>query len=226
MKVLLLLIFILFPFTSNAFQIDSMIKVANSNNENHLIVTGNSSSREFIYVTLSELISKDNKTKEITYNADNASKWPIVAEPAEIVVSNGEEVKVSIVKKYKESSNDRIFGITFTPDTINKNTNQKYSLPFGYKTWFIVPGTSKLTGQIDVVKDQKPNKYIISNDTNKALDITINLCDTSEKMCRASLLLKPWTKKDITLANSRKNPTFIFHAYENGSKQEVKRISL
>ncbi|EDZ6276216.1 hypothetical protein GSC38_004785, partial [Salmonella enterica] len=101
-----LFFFILFPFTSNAFQIDSMIKVADSNNENHLIVTGNSSSREFLYITLSELISdENNQTKEIVYNADNISIWPIVAQPAEIIVSNGEQVKVDIVKKYEASSN-------------------------------------------------------------------------------------------------------------------------
>lgn len=222
-----LFFFILFPFTSNAFQIDSMIKVADSNNENHLIVTGNSSSREFLYITLSELISdENNQTKEIVYNADNISIWPIVAQPAEIIVSNGEQVKVDIVKKYEASSNDRVFGIMFTPDIINKNVTNKYNIPFGYKTWFIVPGTSKLTGRIDVYKGKEPYKYIINNDTNKVLDINIKSCDGAKKECLNNLLLKPWTKKNVTLENNKQSHVFIFYAYESGSKKEVKRISL
>lgn len=90
--------------------------------------------------------------------------WPISAEPADIIISSGEQVKIKINKNYTPVGGDRIFGINFSPDTLNDNDRNQYNIPFGYKAWLIVPGTESESGTVDVSK--------VSEKTNISLKTT------------------------------------------------------
>ncbi|EEP9809406.1 hypothetical protein PP836_004873 [Salmonella enterica] len=215
------------PFTVNAFTVDSMVKVAGK--ENYFFVSGNSNDREYLYITLSELISdKNNRSHEVVFDATNVAAWPVVAEPADVIVSAGEQVKIKIIKNYVSSGNDRIFGITFTPDVLDENSDKKYNLPLGYKSWFIVPGTDPVTGSPEVRKGERTGDYIISNNTNKVMNVKINYCThTDEKDCTAQLITRPYSNKKFSLGNNVSSAEITFYTVSaDQNNKPVKKIKL
>lgn len=224
MKVIYCLLFL--PFYASAFHVDSMIK--NADNEDYFIITGSDQRREYIYVTLSELVSdKDGKAQEVNYNANNVMEWAIVAEPSEVVVSSGEKVKVKIKKNYNNSGSDRVFGVTFTPDAINTKKNNDVDIPFGYKSWFIVPGKDEMHGDISVTKGKTSGEYNIHNNSNKVIDVRINHCQSQiSTNCTSKMITRAWSNKKIKLESNVNNVEFKFILLADNSKKIIKRIIL
>ncbi|EMW72913.1 hypothetical protein EC2747800_3437 [Escherichia coli 2747800] len=215
--------FLLFPFFSCAFSVDSMIKF--SGEDDFFLVNGNSKEREYIYVTLSELISeKNNRRDEIFYNADNVPLWPISAEPTDIIISSGEQVKIKINKNYTPVGGDRIFCINFSPDTLNDNDRNQYNIPFGYKAWLIVPGTESESGTVDVSKVSEKNKYIIKNNTNKVMDVWADYCGSyNNNKCRVQLITRPYSEKKIEIDSNNNPIEFTFSIYIGRERKLIKR---
>lgn len=219
--------FLFSSFSVNAFTVDSMVKVAGK--ENYFLVSGNSNDREYLYITLSELISdKNNRSHEVVFDANNVTAWPVVAEPADVIVSAGEQVKIKIIKNYVSSGNDRIFGVTFTPDVLDENSGKKYNLPLGYKSWFIVPGTDPITGSPGARKGEHTGDYIISNSTNKVMNVKINYCDhPGEKDCTAQIITRPYSDKKVSLGNNVTSAEIDFYTVSGEqNKTAVKKIKL
>lgn len=221
MKILYFLL--LLPFFSCAFSIDSMIKF--SDKDDFFLVNGNSKEREYVYVTLSELISdKNNRHHEIFYDASNVTRWPVSAEPSEIIVSSGEQVRVRINKNYRPVGEDRIFGISFSPDTLHDKKNNQYNIPFGYKAWLIVPGKDPLSGTVDVSKATGKNRYVIKNDTNKVMDVRADYCGSNnEKKCRSQLIARPYSEKTIEIDSNDIPVEFAFSVSTGNDKKIIKR---
>ncbi|HCK0391762.1 TPA: hypothetical protein NM844_000921 [Salmonella enterica] len=219
----------LMPLTSSAFDIDGMIKV--SDTEDFFLVNGSGSGREYLYVTLSELISdQNNKYHEIIFDAGNVTIWPIIAEPSEVIVSKGEQVKVKIIKKYHSSGADRIFGVTFTPDVIEPNKegkNKKINLPLGYKSWFIVPGKEPMIGTLNVRKGEHTGDYIINNNTNKVMNIKVNYCNyANEHGCITQIISRPYAEKKVSLGSNVKLAEIEFYNISGDQAKPVKKIKL
>lgn len=214
---------LLFPLFSFAFSIDSMIKF--SEGDDFFLVSGNNKEREYIYVTLSELISdKNNKYHEVLYDANNITQWPISASPSEIIVSTGEQVRVRINKNYERIGKDRIFGVMFNPDTLNNKNGNLYNVPFGYKAWLIIPGTDPLSGSVDVNRVSNKNRYFIRNDTNKVIDISVEYCDERDiKNCKSQLIVRPYAEKTIEINSDNKPVEFNFFVGTGANKKSIKR---
>ncbi|HAK6119782.1 TPA: hypothetical protein H2R31_004931 [Salmonella enterica] len=219
---------LLVPFWASAFSIDSMIKFSDSDKDNYFLVSGNNKGREYIYVTLSELISdKNNRHHEIFYDASNVTRWPVSAEPADIIVSPGEQVRVVIHKNYRSSGEDRIFGIMFNPDTLNNKNSNQYNIPFGYKAWLIVPGTDPMTGTVDVSKAAGKNRYIVKNDTNKVMNIRTDYCGKTENQnCKSQLIARPYSEKTVEINSNGTPVKFSFYTGAGKGEKPVKRKTL
>lgn len=219
----------LMPLTSSAFNIDGMIKV--SDTEDFFLVNGSGNGREYLYVTLSELISdQNNKYHEVIYDANNVTIWPIIAEPSEVIISQGEQVKVKILKNYHSSGADRIFGVTFTPDVIETNKEgkeKKINLPLGYKSWFIVPGKEPMVGSLNVRKGEQTGDYIINNNTNKVMNIKVNYCSfTNESGCVTQIISRPHSDKKISLGSNVKLAEIEFFTISGDQTKPVKKVKL
>lgn len=198
--------------------------------EDFFIVSGNSKNREFIYVTLSELVSdKGRKPHEIFYDASNVTRWPVSVEPSEVIVSSDEQVRVKIRKNYRESGSDRIFGVMFTPDTLGggEYNSNKYNIPFGYKAWLIIPGTDPLIGSIGVEKTKKSNKFNVKNNSNKVIDIWADYCSHAKiNSCRSQLISRPYSEKTIEINSNGYPVEFSFYTTTSENKELIKRIVL
>lgn len=217
---------LLLPFYTYAFSIDSMIKF--SDKDDFFLVNGNSNDREYVYITLSELISdKNNRHHEIFYDAGNVTRWPISAEPSEIIVSYGEQVRVGINKNYRPAGEDRIFGINFSPDTLHDKNSNQYNIPFGYKAWLIVPGTDPVSGTVDVSKTTGKNRYVVKNGTNKVMDVRAEYCGSdNDKKCKSQLIVRPYSEKNIELDSNGYPVEFSFSVSTGNEKKIIKRTIL
>ncbi|EKN4706584.1 hypothetical protein JE941_002713 [Yersinia ruckeri] len=216
----------LLPFSAHAFNVDSMVKYYNK--EDSFILTGDKKdSREYIYTTISELTAVNGESVENNLSSSSVASWPVIAEPSEIILSDGDQVKVKIEKIYESSGGDRIFGITFTPDLMGKNDNKNYNIGFGYKAWMIVPGNNPLQGDMSVARSDALGSYVIKNGTNKVLEVDINYCGDNvlEKTCSGQLFIRPGVVKKTVLGSQARNAVFSF--YSGGDKNKpLKKINL
>lgn len=203
-----------------------------SNREDFFIIKGNNeSSREYVYIKLSELITSPNKkSHEIDYTNKNVRDWPIIADPAEIIVESGEEVKVKILKNYPDSENDRIFGLTFIPDTINSKEDKKYNISFGYKTWFVIPSNAPMVGTLSAYKGNKLGDYAIKNDTNKVMEVTLDYCNQKlsgkEDKCTGQLIAAPYSTKNFSLGKDVNSVEIKFYLGGSSKKEPVKKVTI
>ncbi|EPC4783751.1 hypothetical protein Q1B84_004776 [Salmonella enterica] len=220
--------FLLLSFTASAFNTDSMVKISESEQEDYFLVSGSGSGREYVYVTLSELISDgNNKSHEVVFDASNVTIWPVVAEPSEIIVSSGEQVKVKITKNYVPSGEDRIFGITFTPDVLNQEQGKTYNIPLGYKSWFIVPGNEPLVGNVSTRKGEHKGDYVISNNTNKVMNVKITYCNAPDgKNCMVQMTSRPYSDKKISLGDKVTSAEMAFYTVSGKQNKPFKKIKL
>ncbi|PLC60646.1 hypothetical protein B9P82_23825 [Citrobacter sp. L55] len=217
---------LLLPFTAYAFNVDSMVKYQNK--EDFFILTGDKKdSREYIYTTISELKAVKGKSVEDDLSLSNVASWPVIAEPSEIILGEGDQVRVKIEKNFEATDEDRIFGITFTPDLIGQKGQKKYNIGFGYKVWMIVPGNAPLKGDVFVEKSSVSGSYIIKNSTNKVLEVDINYCgnERESNSCRGQLFIRPGVDKKVELGVKTKKAEFSFYAGGDKNKM-LKKIDL
>ncbi|EDI1752819.1 hypothetical protein SIL91_004998 [Salmonella enterica] len=229
MKLIYSLSFLSFlSFAASAFNVDSMTKVSESEQEDYFLVSGGGHGREYVYVTLSELISDgNNKSHEVVFDASNVTVWPVVAEPSEIIVSSGEQVKVKIAKNYVSSGVDRIFGITFTPDVLDENQGKVYNISLGYKSWFIVPGSDPLAGDVSARKGERKGDYVISNNTNKVMNVKFTYCNSpGGKDCVVQMTTRPYSDKKVSLGDKVTSTEIGFYTISGDKNTPVKKIKL
>lgn len=229
MKLIYSLSFLSFlSFSASAFNVDSMMKVSESEQEDYFLVSGGGHGREYVYVTLSELISDgNNKSHEVVFDASNVTVWPVVAEPSEIIVSSGEQVKVKIAKNYVPSGADRIFGITFTPDVLSEEQEKTYNISLGYKSWFIVPGSEPLVGNVSAGKGEHKGDYVISNKTNKVMNVKITYCNAPDgKDCMVQMAIRPYSDKKVSLGDKVTSTEVDFYTVSGDQNTPVKKIKL
>ncbi|EFM8799895.1 hypothetical protein H9N62_004938 [Escherichia coli] len=221
-----LFIFFLLPISAYAFNVDSMVKYHNK--DNYFVLTGDKKdSREYIYTTITELTTENGKNIEKEFMSSNISSWPVITEPSEIILGEDDKVRVKVDKTFENTKEDRVFGITFTPDLLGGGQGKKYNIGFGYKVWMVVPGNSPLKGDVSVVSGGVQGGYIINNNTNKFIEMDVNYCgnDPESSSCKGQLFIRPNSDKKLILEKKVKNVVFRF--YINGDKnKEIKTISL
>ncbi|EDN6746595.1 hypothetical protein RQ094_003883 [Salmonella enterica] len=225
-------VLILLPSLSNAFTVDAMFKYANK--EDFFIIKGDKKQeREYLYITLSELSTpSEGKSGEMDFSPETVSSWPVLVQPSEIALDEGEQVKVKVIKNdnVPPSLNDRIFGLTFVPDVLKNQRDKTYNVMFGYKVWFIVPGQGPLTGDVTVIKDFHGGDYTVKNGTNKVLAVDINYCTQGEKRsndCSNQLIAGPGSVKKVSLGQQIRTAEFSFYpGSENNKNNLVKKVRL
>ncbi|MGY0144668.1 hypothetical protein [Edwardsiella tarda] len=217
-------LFFLLPFSAQAFNTDAMVKFYDK--EDFFVLSGDKKdTREYVYATLSELVSVNGKQQEIEYSSENVANWPIFADPSEVILGNNEQVRIRVEKNYKNTDDDRVFGITFIPDLMGGG-NKNYNIGFGYKVWMIIPGVKPLEGDMAVTRGLRNGEYVVKNRTNKVLEVDVNYCDSIQgKSCRAQLFIRPNIEKKIALDMSAKTAEFSFYVSNKGSVP-VKKIKL
>lgn len=221
------LLFILFIVShqANAFRVDSLLKVMNNQDNSIVISSDLQNGREFIHMTLSEVIMNGkNKGEEVPLAMNNVSSWPVLIEPAAVVLNAGDEIRLKIIRNSEHQADDRVIGISFIPDPEKIHANSSsLQVSVGYKTWLILPGSSIFKGDINAYRHG--DKITINNASNKIVRALSGSCiNQKDSECVNNMILIPGASKSIDVEQEGKN-TFVFYSFSDVAKK-IKEITL
>lgn len=208
---------------ARAFQIDTLTRVIDKDNE-YLEITGEHD-REYIYTQLTQIFT-DNKEgiREIPLNPEQVSAWPVIVEPGEIVLDNGDKVRVRITRNGPRRDEDIVLGLAFIPEKVSGKSAKSLGLQIsvGYKAWLFIPGKAPLQGLVTAHKEN--GKLVIDNATNKILRMVPGGCDAGIKEeCAGSVISLPGLRKQITVAEGVR--TLDIYMIDD-SQEKIKVITL
>ncbi|EFO7850954.1 hypothetical protein HMI96_002149 [Salmonella enterica] len=207
-----------------AFQVDTLSKIILKDDDS-LVLTGDTG-REYIYTSLSRVrVDRGGNIHEAILAPDDIENWPVIIEPGEVILDQGDEVRVRINRNGPQDKDDIVLGLSFIPESTTNNSPKGTGLQIsvGYKAWLFIPGSAPLSG--DVTAYRKANKIIINNTTNKILRIMVHGDNRSGSGNGTdnSLMSLPGTKKEIDATKGK----LILDIYGiDGMQKKVKELVL
>lgn len=215
---------IFFSAYAPAFQVDTLSKII-SKDDDSLILTGDAG-REYLYTSLSRVrVDRVGNIHEDLLAPENIENWPVIVEPGEVILDQGDEVRVRINRNGPQDQDDVVLGLSFIPEhTINNRAKDSgLQVSVGYKAWLFIPGKAPLSG--DVTAYRKTNKIIIDNTTNKILRIMVHGDNGSGSGDGTdnSLMSLPGTKKEIDATKGKL--ILDFYGIDSAQKK-VKELTL
>lgn len=194
---------IFFSVCASAFQVDTLSKIITKDDDS-LVLTGDTG-REYLYTSLSRVrVDHAGNIHEDPLAPEDIESWPVIVDPGEVILDQGNEVRVRINRNGPQDQDDIVLGLSFIPEstTNNKAKGSGLQVSVGYKAWLFIPGNAPLSG--DVTASRKANKIVIDNTTNKILRIMVhgNNSPGSSNATDNSLMSLPGTKKEIDATKS------------------------
>lgn len=215
---------IFFSACAPAFQVDTLSKII-TKDDDLLVLTGDSG-REYLYTSLSRVrVDHAGNIHETPLSPEDIEGWPVIVDPGEVILDQGDEVRVRINRNGPQSQDDIVLGLSFIPEIItnNKTKGSGLQVSVGYKAWLFIPGNTPLSG--DVTAYRKANKIVIDNATNKILRVMFHGDNISggSNITDNSLMLLPGTKKEIDATKGK----FILDIYGiDSAKKKIKELIL
>ncbi|HFW3090908.1 TPA: hypothetical protein ACIBE3_004583 [Salmonella enterica subsp. enterica serovar Reading] len=196
-----------------------------SKDDNSLILTGDTG-REYLYTSLSRVrVDSAGDIHEDLLEPEDIENWPVIVEPGEVILDQGDEVRVRINRNGPQNQDDIVLGLSFIPErtTRKRGGGSGLQIAVGYKTWLFIPGSAPLKG--NVTARRKSDQIIIDNATNKILRIMIRgeNSDDSGNATDNSLMSVPGTTKEINATKGK----LVIDIYGIGSAHnKIKELTL
>ncbi|WP_421335585.1 hypothetical protein [Aeromonas veronii] len=210
-----------------AFSVDSMFKIDNGK-DNFLLLKNTTNRVEFINVRLSKITVEQGKVQEQPFDTEDFLHWPVYTTPSSIILDPGSAERVSIVRVNKENKEDAMVGISLIPDTLS-SFNNSVDVSVGYKAWYLMPGSSEMTGRLTASRDSQGN-IVLRNQTNKHLSMTINACGDksfTDKECISSLFMLSGTSKEVALSTLKGSTGNRIHIrYHDALKKAIHELAI
>ncbi|EEF9634126.1 hypothetical protein GWK06_00420 [Salmonella enterica] len=215
---------IFFSAYAPAFQVDTLSKIILKDDDS-LILTGDTG-REYLYTSLSRVrVDRMGNIHEDLLAPENIENWPVIVDPGEVILDQGDEVRVRINRNGPQGQDDIVLGLSFIPERMinNRAKGSGLQVSVGYKAWLFIPGKAPLSG--DVTAYRKANKIIIDNTTNKILRIMVHGDNSSGSGDGTdnSLMSLPGTKKEIDATKGKL--ILDFYGIDSAQKK-VKELTL
>lgn len=215
---------IFFSAYVSAFQVDTLSKIITKDDDS-LVLTGDTG-REYLYTSLSRVrVDHAGNIHEDPLAPEDIEGWPVIVDPGEVILDQGDEVRVRINRNGPQDEDDIVLGLSFIPESTTNNSAKGSGLQIsvGYKTWLFIPGKAPLKG--DITAYRKENKVVIDNSTNKIMRIMVH-GDTSTgngNVTDNTLISLPGTKKEIDVTKDK----LILGIYTiDSTKKKVKELTL
>lgn len=210
---------------AHAFSVDSMFKV-DSGKDNYLLLKNTTGRTEFINVRLSHLSIEKGEIIDKPFKTEEFMNWPVYSTPSSIILDPGGAERISLVRMKKDNEQDMLIGVSLLPDTLS-SFNNSVDISVGYKSWYLVPGQSTMTGQL--IAKQSAGDLLLDNDTNKHLSISIDGCGNKEfsnQDCTLKLFLLSGMSKTIPISTLKGKGRKINIRYYDALKKTVKDIAV
>lgn len=193
---------VFFSVCAPAFQVNTLTKIISEDNDS-LILTGDAG-REYLYTSVSRVrTDRAGNIHEDLLEPDDIENWPVIVEPGEVILDQGDEIRVRINRNGPQNQDDIVLGLSFIPESTTDNSTKGSGLQIavGYKTWLFIPGKAPLKGHMTAFREG--GKLVIDNMTNKILRIIPGGCaKNSKEECTGALISLPQTQKRIDNTDS------------------------
>lgn len=216
-KYIISLLLLIITQQAFAISVDKMIVISKGSNETSTITVINDDNYPvFVKAQLSELMP-DGKIK--SFDNYDFKTWPIYLNHNEFIIDPKSRIKITVNNLQEmlgnEEDRDRIIGISFIPESYEKNnsTDKSLNILTGFKVWYIIPNQlKKVSGNISY-KKIKDNKYLLVNNTNTILKFNINACkamgmNVNDK-CIENLIVLAGKNKTLNLSSVKKGTVLI-----------------
>lgn len=224
MKIAILLLACL-ATSVQAFSVDSLFKI-DSGKDNYLLLKNTTGRTEFVNVRLSHLSIEKGEVIEKPFKTEEFMNWPIYSSPSSVILDPGGAERVSLVRMNKDNEQDMLIGVSLLPDTLS-SFNNSVDISVGYKSWYLVPGQSTMTGQL--IAKRNAGELLLDNNTNKHLSVSIDGCGNSEfsdQDCASTLFLLSGASKTIPISALKGKGKKINIRYYDALKRTVKDIAV
>lgn len=224
LKKLVILVVIIFPSFTRAFQVDTLSKIMTTDHD-YLLLTGDSG-REYLYTELSRVqVDSKGNIHETPLTPEHIQNWPVIVAPGEVVLDQGDEVRVSINRNGPQRQQDIVLGLSFIPESAADKEKRGAGLQIavGYKVWLFIPGTAPLKGE--VTASRRGDKIVINNATNKILRVAVSHCsDPGVGKCdHNNIISLPETRKALDATEGK----YVLNIYGTDRMQKkIKVITL
>lgn len=224
LKRLVILVVIIFPAFTRAFQVDTLSRIMTTDHD-YLLLTGDSG-REYLYTELSRVkVDRAGNINETPLTPEHIQDWPVIVDPGEIVLDQGDEVRVRINRNGPLRQDDIVLGLSFIPESAagKEKSGSGLQIAVGYKVWLFIPGTAPLRG--DVTASRQGDKIVINNATNKILRVAVSYCSSpgAGKCDDNSIISLPGTRKTLNATEGK----YVLDVYGTDRMQKkIKVITL
>lgn len=215
----------IFTSSAQAFSVDSLFKV-DSGKDNYLLLKNTTGRTEFVNVRLSHIIVEKGEVIEQPFKTEEFMNWPVYSTPSSVILDPGGAERVSLVRMNKDNEQDMLIGVSLLPDTLS-SFNNSVDISVGYKSWYLVPGQSTMTGQLTAKRNA--GDLLLDNKTNKHLSISIDGCGNNEfsgQECTSTLFLLSGASKTIPISALKGKGGKINIRYYDALKKTVKDIAV
>lgn len=227
MKKVILPLALLCSASVSAFSVDSMFKIDNGK-DNYLLLKNTTNRVEFVNVRMSKITVEQGEVKEHPFDTEDFLHWPVYTTPSSVILDPGGAERVSIIRVNKDNKEDTMVGISLIPDTLS-SFNNSVDVSVGYKAWYLMPGSSEMTGRLTASRDGKGN-IVLNNQTNKHISMTVNACgdkNFTDKTCISSLFMLAGTSKNMAISSLKgRSSNLIYIRYHDVLKKYVHEIEI
>ncbi|ECF6065600.1 hypothetical protein FNO09_13230 [Salmonella enterica subsp. diarizonae] len=224
LKRFVILVVIIFPAFTRAFQVDTLSRIMTTDHD-YLLLTGDSG-REYLYTDLSRVqVDSEGNIHETPLTPEHIQDWPVIVDPGEIVLDQGDEVRVRINRNGPQRQDDIVLGLSFIPESaaVKEKRGSGLQIAVGYKVWLFIPGTAPLRG--NVTASRQGGKIVVNNTSNKILRVAVSHCSGpgAGKCDDNSIISLPGTRKAFDATEGK----YVLNVYGTDRMQKkIKVITL
>ncbi|MFM5180227.1 hypothetical protein ACEUAY_11640 [Aeromonas veronii] len=165
---------------ANAISVSTMMATVDDDGRAVINVHNTEKYRQYISVTISELLFTGKEIERLAYSRDNIPQWALEVKPARTIIEADFEKAFAIKylnQKEKPLLRDRVFEVSFVPAPYfaeGEDSKNAVKIVFGFAPLVIVPATEILPPQYNL--SYKDGEVTVSNKGNSYFQLFLDGC--------------------------------------------------
>ncbi len=207
-----LLLMVLLPAHSYAFNVDKMIVVSDERGNGVVTLNNDEERTLFVEATINEVvIDKENNVVKTEYQSANIEDWKISLTHTKLVLKPGESKNVGVRSLCKsttcDDSRDLMFMLSFVPSTYKpeQDATSSVEINYGFAPVYIIPTPKP---KFDYLIQNNGDEVYIDNKSNTLINVFVDSCTQSGQLeCKQRFAVVAGRKKHFRLPTNMQAET-------------------
>ena len=207
-----LLLMLLLPVHSYAFNVDKMIVVSDERGNGVVTLNNDEERTLFVEATINEVvIDKENNVVKTEYQSANIEDWKISLTHTKLVLKPGESKNVGVRSLCKsttcDDSRDLMFMLSFVPSTYKseQDATSSVEINYGFAPVYIIPTPKP---KFDYLIQNNGDEVYIDNKSNTLINVFVDSCTQSGQLeCKQRFAVVAGRKKHFRLPTNMQAET-------------------